>query len=187
MRHKWQEQERFSISPEEGAWLRSIKWWQQARRTVGSVIRRLGRTVPFTLKGPIRIFHLSFFWLFLLSFLHNFLEASSIVSCTAHITLMSPGCVSKCSYDYGCVRLSVSADWRRLIPIRDDCDPCDIIVPDVNHLTTSNQELHPVIDPSPTVLCPHSAFTDPSCQISKSNTIEYFCTEGVQYIFYKVA
>ena len=28
----------------------------------------------------------------------------------------------------------------------------DIIVPDVNHLTTSNQELHPVIDPDPN--CP---------------------------------
>ena len=90
--------------------------------------------------------------------LHTFLEASPIVKCTAHtINLMSPGCqgcVSKCSYDYGCVRLSVSADWRRLIPIRDDCDPCDIIVPDVNHLTTSNQELHPVIDPGPTVRWP---------------------------------
>ena len=46
--------------------------------------------------------------------LHTFLEASPIVNCTAHtINLMSPGCqacVSKCSYDYGCVRLSVSAD-----------------------------------------------------------------------------
>ena len=30
----------------------------------------------------------------------------------------------------------------------------DIIVPDVNHLTSSNQELHPVIDPDPTVRCP---------------------------------
>ena len=96
--------------------------------------------------------------------LHTFLEASPIVNCTAHtINLMSAGCqgcVSKCSYDYGCVRLSVSADWRRLIPIRDDCDPCDIIVPDVNHLTTSNQELHPVIDPGPTVRWPRLHSSD---------------------------
>lgn len=65
----------------------------------------------------------------------------------------------------------------------------DIIVPDVNHLTSSNQELHPVIDPDPN--CPVSncpkQFTDPGCQIYPSNTIEYFCTEGAKYIFYKVA
>ena len=65
----------------------------------------------------------------------------------------------------------------------------DIIVPDVNHLTTSNQELHPVIDPDPN--CPLSSlaqqFTDPGCQIYQSNTIVYFCTEAVKYIFYKVA
>ena len=96
--------------------------------------------------------------------------------------------VSKC--DHWCVQLSVSADWRRLIPIRRMIvTRPDIIVPDVNHLTTSNQELHPVIDPDPN--CPLSSlaqqFTDPGCQIYQSNTIVYFCTEAVKYIFYKVA
>ena len=70
----------------------------------------------------------------------------------------------------------------------------DIIVPDVNHLTTSNQELHPSYTQlsilAPTVLCLSSLaqqFTDPGCQIYQSNTIVNFCTEGVKYIFYKVA
>ena len=129
MRHKWLEQKRSSSSPESR--VRSIEW----RHPLRTVISFMRRTYFFTL----------------------FTKHHQLLTAAHTINLMSPGCqgcVSKCSYDYGCVRLSVSADWRRLIPIRDDCDPCDIIVPDVNHLTTSNQEVHPVIDPGPTVRWP---------------------------------